>query len=194
MKVVTGPEQGSSDTKTSDYQGRDGAFCRSTVVVGLGNDLLSDDGVGLYVARRLRELLDPTEYEIRELSVGGIEIVEQLIGHRRAVVIDACRSGRHAPGTLTRHRPQDFSGSLRLGSFHTMNFATALELARMLGAQLPEQIDVYAIEAEDTMTLSEHCTPAVEAGIERIAGQIARILRSENEATEAGRLPSRLSD
>jgi len=156
----------------------------STVVVGLGNDVLTDDGVGLYVARYLRQLLDPDRYTIFELSVGGMELVEHLLGYKRAVVIDACRTGRHAAGTLTHHGPQDFSATLRLASYHTMNFATALELAHLLGAALPEQIDVFAIEVEDVETISEDCTPKLAARLPALADEIAQILKGQEEPRE----------
>jgi len=184
VKAVTEPARWIEAT-----DGKDGVttHCRlpSTVVVGLGNDLLRDDGVGLYVGRRLCEILDPDSFRVLELSVGGMEIVEKILGYRRAVVIDACCTGRRAPGALTRHRPEDFSNGLRLGSFHTMNFATALELARQLGAEVPEKIDVFVIEAEDVMTVAEGCTPAVAAAIEPSAQTIARLLEDE-ETVGAG--------
>jgi hydrogenase maturation protease len=178
VKAVTEPER-RIETSGCDQREATERHSASTIIVGLGNDLLSDDGIGLYVARRLCEILDPDSYEIVELSVGGMEIVEKMLGYRRAAVIDACRTGRHAPGTLTRHRPEEFSNGLRLGSFHTMNFATALELARRLGAELPKTIDVFVIEAEDVMTVGEGCTPAVAAGIHPSAEAIARILTDE---------------
>ncbi|MCX8036629.1 MAG: hydrogenase maturation protease [Candidatus Sumerlaeia bacterium] len=150
----------------------------TTAIVGLGNDLLSDDGVGLYVVRRLRGQLDPKRYEVIELSVGGMELVERLAGFRRAILIDACRTGRYAPGTVTRHRAEEFANSPRLASYHTMDFGTALELARQLGAKVPEEIVVFAIEVEDVETIGESCTPNVEAAIETAARAVMEFVES----------------
>ena len=168
-------------TPAQDSPAGDSQLRPSTVVVGLGNDLLSDDGVGLYVARRLRERLDPNRYKVVELCIGGMGLVDYLVGHHRAVLIDACRTGRHPPGTLTFHRPEDFANSPRLASYHTIDFATALELARQLGADLPERIAIFAIEVEDVETIHEGCTPRVEASIETAAKQITRILEAEQK-------------
>lgn len=179
MKSLTGRERQTEFEPCPQVpQGK--ASSPSTVVVGLGNDLISDDGIGLYVARCLGAALDPDHYEVVELSVGGMALVERLLGYRRAVVVDACRTGRHAPGTLTRHRAEDFCNSPRLASYHTMDFGTALELARQLGADLPERIEVFAIEAEDVETIHEGCTPGVEASIERVAEEIVRALKSDS--------------
>jgi len=188
VKPVTEPKH-SPAPGGHDYCSGPHSHSSRTVVVGLGNDLLTDDGIGLFLARRLRHLLDPERYDIFELSVGGIEIVEHLTGYERAVVIDACRTGRHAPGTLTRHRPDDFANTVRLGSYHTMNFATTLELARLLGADLPRQIDIFAVEVEDTETVSEGCTPNVEARIAALADEIAQTLMDEEEKQPSEALP-----
>jgi len=177
VKSLTGCDP-HSDQQRFSTAGLETRLRPSTIVIGLGNDLLSDDGVGLYVARRLRAILDPEQYDVIELAVGGMGLVDHLLGYRRAVVVDACRTGRRAPGTLTRHRPADFANSPRLGSYHTMDFATALELARRMGAELPDEIAVFAIEVEDVETIRERCTPQVEAAIEMAATGIARALRS----------------
>jgi hydrogenase maturation protease len=146
------------------------------VVVGLGNDLLSDDGVGLYVARRLRERLDPKRFDILELSVGGLELVERLAGYRRAVVIDASRTGRRPVGSLTLHRSEEFVRSMRLACYHTVDFGSAIELVRRLGGEVPEEIAVFAIEVEDVETIHEGCTERVAASIESATEAIARWL------------------
>ena len=190
VKLITKGEPAAAATGDSEDKGS--RVCPATVVVGLGNDLLSDDGVGLYVARRLRERLAPDRYKVIELSVGGMGLVDHLVGYRRAVVIDACRTGRRPPGTLSRHRPEDFANSPRLASYHTIDFATALELARQFGADLPERMAVFAIEVEDVETIHEGCTPRVEARVETAAEQIARIL--EAEETQAAEMPSALAD
>ena len=157
----------------------EGCGLPTTLIVGLGNDLLSDDGVGVYVARRLRDCLDPSRFAVRELAVGGIHLVESLLGFCHAIVIDACRTGRYPPGTVTRHDAGEFTNSLRLAPYHAMAFPDALELARWMGASLPRRIDVFAIEVLDIETVGERCTPAVEAGIDNAADEIARFLEIE---------------
>jgi hydrogenase maturation protease len=184
VKSVTEKERG-AQLPDCDFLRSNMTRSAFTVVVGLGNDLLTDDGVGLYVARHLRSLLDPEQYEVVELSVGGMELVEHLVGYQRAVVIDACRTGRHPAGTLTRHSPDDFAASPRLTSFHTIDFATALELARRLGLDLPETIDLFAVEAEDCETIGEGCTPRVESSIEPAARAIEQFLQ---EVRQVGRV------
>ena len=110
---------------------------------------------------------------------GGMRLVDHLGGFEQAVLIDACRTGRHPPGTLTRHKPDAFPGSPRLASYHVIDFPSAIELARRMGAELPEDITVFAIEVQDVETIHEGCTPRVAASIDGAAEAIAAILGAE---------------
>jgi len=139
-----------------------------TLVLGLGNPVLTDDAVGLHVARALRErLTDRPGVDVDEDYHGGLRLMERLIGYDRGIVIDAIRSGG-APGTL--RRLTDGSMPTRhSASSHDTTLPTALALGRMAGAPLPEEEDVLflAIEAADVTTFGDRCTPEVEAAVPR---------------------------
>jgi hydrogenase maturation protease len=137
-----------------------------TLVIGLGNPLVSDDSIGLRVAAELRgRLAGRADIEVAEDYWGGLRLMEQLIGYDRAVVIDAICTGA-APGTIHRLGPDDMS-TQRSTSAHDVDFATALAFGRQAGAALPpnEQILLVGIEAEDILTFSEQLTPAVAAAL-----------------------------
>jgi hydrogenase maturation protease len=148
-----------------------------TLVVGLGNPLLADDGVGWRVAQALAARLadDPTlaadpslaDVEIDHLAVGGLTLMERLVGYRRAVLVDAMVTGEHAPGTVRRFSIADIPGreATHLDSAHDASLATALAAGRSLGADLPTQIAIVAVEAVRVDEFGEVLTPAVEAAI-----------------------------
>lgn len=138
----------------------------STLVVGLGNPILGDDGVGWRVAETLRGQLDDPDVEVRCLSLGGLALMEHLTGYRRALVIDAIVAGAEpgsvnllSAGTLTDR------SSHHTASVHDMSLSAALELGTRLGLDLPEEIAIVGIEAapgfEFGETLSEPVARAV---------------------------------
>ncbi len=146
----------------------------SVIVVGLGNPILSDDGVGWRVAHEVREsLADSVELSARvnvnviEACVGGLSLVELLVGYDRAVVVDAILTEGGIPGTVHQFDLDDLPGTLNTASAHDTNFATALRALRRFGADLPDNraISIVAVEAMDVWTFAEVCTPAVEAAI-----------------------------
>ncbi len=147
-----------------------------TIVLGLGNTILSDDGVGVYAARSLREELDDRT-DVREAELAGFDLVEMLSGYERAVIIDAIELDGEVPGTVFRLVPDDLRITPRLASFHDIDIVTALALGERLGLEMPSSVVIYAVQVEDALTLGERCLPAVEAVIPGLVKEIAEELR-----------------
>jgi hydrogenase maturation protease len=148
-----------------------------TLILGLGNPIVSDDSVGLKVSTILKEKLSGREdVEVSEDYWGGLRLMERLIGYDRAIVIDAICTGS-LPGTLHRLTPDDI-GTQRSASAHDVNLSTALEFGRQAGVSLPanERIILVGIEAENVLDFSERCTPAVEAAIVQAVELVLEIL------------------
>lgn len=153
-----------------------------TVVVGLGNPILSDDSAGPRVASELRNRLNGEGPVILEASVGGLNLVDLLAGYAHAIIIDAIQTVDGKPGQIYRLDSKAFDGTRHTASPHDVNFATALEFGRKMGMTLPEQIDVFAIEAADVTTFSEECTPEVSRAIPVCVDMVIRELAGEKNA------------
>jgi len=139
--------------------------------------LVSDDSVGLRVAEKLKPLLaSRSDIEVSEDYWGGLRLMERMIGFDRAIIIDAIQSGA-PPGTVHRLTPDSIS-TQRSASAHDVNLPTALEFGRKAGVALPKNEDILlvGIEAEDILTFSEQCTPAVEAAIPLAVGAVMRAI------------------
>jgi hydrogenase maturation protease len=135
-----------------------------TLVLGLGNPILTDDGAGVRVANELERRLDH-EATVMETSLAGLDILDLLADYDRAIIIDAIQTVGGRAGQIYRLDPEVFDATRHAASVHDVNFATALELGRKLGLSLPSRIDIFAIEAADTSRFSEECTPEVTEAI-----------------------------
>jgi hydrogenase maturation protease len=136
-----------------------------TVIVGLGNPILTDDGVGPRVAAELERRVSGQGLVFLETSVGGLSLIDLLAGYERAIIIDAIQTVDGHPGQIYRIDAEAFDSTLHAASPHDVNFATALEFGKRIGMVLPRQIDIFAIEATDVNTFSEKCTSEVERAI-----------------------------
>jgi hydrogenase maturation protease len=148
-----------------------------TLILGLGNPLITDDSIGLRVVEALRpRLAERADVEVSEDYWGGLRLMERMIGFDRAIVVDAIQTGA-PPGTIHRLTP-DGIPTQRSASAHDMNLATALEFGRQADMHLPpnEAIRLVGIEAEDILTFSEQCTPAVEAAVPRAVEAVLEAL------------------
>jgi hydrogenase maturation protease len=149
-----------------------------TVIVGMGNVLFGDDGVGIVVARSLARILGNTPgVSVEETGWGGLRIIDLLAGHQRAFIVDALQSGVKPPGHLHTFDGSELVHSVRMVSYHDVNFATAVEFARQVGIPMPGTIIVHAVEVERTDSFSESLTPAVAAAVEPCVKRILSELR-----------------
>jgi hydrogenase maturation protease len=159
----------------------------STIIVGMGNPVLSDDSVGIRVARTLAHALRARrDVETRELWAGGLRLMESLKGHRRAIIIDAIVTEGGRPGAIYRLKPSDLRQSRNTCSTHDAGFQEALELGAMLGMNLPPQITIWAIEADDVETFSENLTPEVERAVPKVVEGVMRQIDLEKQFSASG--------
>ena len=147
-----------------------------TLVLGLGNPILTDDGVGVRIAEAVRAALpSDAQVEIDEASVGGLELLERLLGYQRVFLIDAIHPGREQPGTIHRLSLDDLRGmspTQHSASAHDTTLVTAWEMARQMDLPLPEELIIYAIEVKNITEFSEELTPAVALAIPKVAAAI----------------------
>jgi hydrogenase maturation protease len=144
------------------------------LVLGLGNDILGDDAVGLLAARRLRTLL-PDSVDVVESPGGGLDLLDLLEGYDRAVLIDAIMTGKNPPGTILEFSDADFKKD-DAPSPHYAGLPTVIQLAESLGIHFPSQFRVVAVEVENPYEvlegLSRSAKAALPAVIERAKGLV----------------------
>lgn len=143
----------------------------ATLILGLGNMILTDDRVGIEVGRRVFEACEGKWVDFLEASAGGLDLLDAVCGYEKVIVIDAIQTGAEV-GALHTVKTDDFIGSMRLASVHGVDFFMALETGRKLGMKIPKDIRIYAIEVSDPFTFSEVMTPALERAVPGIVGEI----------------------
>jgi hydrogenase maturation protease len=152
---------------------------KHTLVLGVGNTLVSDDGVGIQVLRELARRIQDPRLAFAETQSGGLDMLEQLIGYRSAVIIDAAKTGSVPPGALCKAALVDTSCPPSRVSLHTLGLQTVVPFGTMLGFLLPGDITVFGIEVADVETFHEGCTSDVEAAIPGVASEIVRFLQAK---------------
>ena len=158
---------------------------RATLVVGLGNPILGDDGVGWRVVDALEERLardgdarrDAGDVELDRVAVGGLSLMERLVGYDRVVLIDAIL-GSDRLGTLTVGSLAETACRLagHLDSAHDVPLTEALSAGRALGAHLPDEITVVGIAVRQVDVFGERLSPVVAATVDPAVDAILSVL------------------
>lgn len=155
-----------------------------TLVIGLGNPILTDDGTGIYAARMVKEALPAdAEVDVIEVSAGGLTLMEAMVGYERVILIDALWMPGGQVGTVTQFRAGDLPETLNTASAHDVDLPTALQVGRRLGASLPdlEDIHIVAVQIQDVLTFGESPTPPVVTAIPEAAAQVMALLGYHGE-------------
>jgi hydrogenase maturation protease len=155
-----------------------------TIVIGLGNPIMTDDGVGIKIARELKDRLSSSNgsnglncsIDIVEAYAGGLRLMDELAGYDRAVIIDAMVTGRVSPGAVQMLPLSALISTRNMTCMHDTNIPTALELGSMLGLKLPEEITVFGIETKDVETFGEELTEDVEKAVPFVVDDVIRHL------------------
>jgi len=147
-----------------------------TIIIGLGNPLLGDDSVGWRVAEQVRELC---EVDLDCLSVGGLSLMERLVGYDRAVLIDAITTGKQPTGSVSLYKLEELPdlSAGHTGSAHDTSLQNALKLGQSMGVQLPTEVVVVGIEAQSVYEFSEVLSPPVAAAIPQAVQMVMELLK-----------------
>ena len=156
---------------------------RPLIIIGLGNEILSDDGLGIRVVRELKERLRADDVDILELQVGGIQLLDYFTGYQQCIIVDAIVTGTHPPGTAYRFIQTPESEPVTITSSHQLNLAQVLTLGKMLGADVPQKLAVYAMEASDVMTFHDGCTCEVARAIPNLVETVYRDVKASGTGT-----------
>lgn len=137
------------------------------LVLGMGNTLVSDDGVGIHVAREVNRRLacSDTAVDVVEASGAGPELLSLLDGYEEAIMIDAVATRGGCPGTVYVFELESLSSTLHMTSPHSMNVYTAVELGRRCGLSMPRRTRIVAVEIEDNTNVAEALTPLVSEAV-----------------------------
>ena len=148
------------------------------LLLGLGNDILTDDAIGLHVVRRLQaQLAGHASVDVRETTEMGLALLDFMTGYSAVVIVDSIQTGRSAPGTV--HELDAAALKQLTGRTpHFLGVGETLALGGHLGLAMPEQVRIFAIEVEDPFTLNTDMTPALEAALPGIVERIAARLKA----------------
>lgn len=136
---------------------------KEIIVVGLGNPLMADEGIGTVLVDELSKLaqagkLPADNVEYYDGGCGGMYLLHTIAERKKAILIDCCIMGTE-PGTIRRFTPDDVNSVKKMAhlSLHEVDILKVIELAKEIG-QCPDEIIIFGIEPvkiEQQMHLNE---------------------------------------
>ncbi len=141
-----------------------------TVIIGIGNPILGDDAAGLHVARILKRMIRGGNVTVKESSEGSFDIVEEMIGFDKAIIVDTIQSEKLPRGEIVKLTPNDLMGKVHLVNLHDIDIVTALKIyEETIPEKFPREIIIYAIATDRSRTFSEEMSGEVEKAVNKLA-------------------------
>lgn len=147
-----------------------------SIVLGIGNPIIGDDGVGFRVIEALEADPPPGDVTLAACDVSGLAILDLIMDYDRAVLVDAIQTVNGSPGTVYRLEMADFNTSKHTVSPHDMDLPSALDLGKKLNLKVPQAISIVAIEIPDAYVFSHDLTPPVQAAVPEAVKQVRAVL------------------
>ncbi|KYK23496.1 hypothetical protein AYK25_09985 [Thermoplasmatales archaeon SM1-50] len=122
-----------------------------TIILGVGNQILGDDGVGIHIANELKKHIHQSEVTIEEAITGGMNLLDLILGYDKAIIIDAVKTEHGKDGEVKRIPLHDFS-TMHSCNPHDVSLSEAIEMAKKMGeTRIPREIVIIGILKEITI-------------------------------------------
>ncbi len=146
----------------------------SLVILGLGNDLLADDAIGLLAADALERMELGGSVSVRKSGQSGLYLLEPLQGFEDAIIIDSVLGD--APGRVRELPPVEVRPAV-VPSAHYAGLPEALALARASGLPMPRRIRIFAVEMEAAQTIGGEPRAEVAGALPELVARVAQAAR-----------------
>ncbi|MFH1370205.1 MAG: HyaD/HybD family hydrogenase maturation endopeptidase [Planctomycetota bacterium] len=150
---------------------------KDTVVIGLGNLLLSDEGIGIHLVRRLSDRQDKfPKVDFLDAGSAGMNLLHLIANRKKAIIIDCAKMGAK-PGIMLRFTPDEVQSVKKLSqySLHEADILQVIKLSEQLG-ECPQEIVFFGIEPEKLepgQELSETLSVKIADYVETIRKELA---------------------
>ena len=150
------------------------------VIIGLGSPLMSDEGIGVHLLRKLEARGEEFPgVDFVDLGTAGARVLHAIAGRRKAIFVD-CAFMDEKPGTLRRFSPDDVRSQKNLPrmSLHEGDLIKFLKISRTLG-EAPDEIVIFGIQPE-SLEQGEALSLTLASNMDRYIAAIAEEIRGEN--------------
>ncbi len=137
-----------------------------TLVLGIGNDILGDDGVGIHIAREAARRISTPNVTVEETGAAGLSLLERIKGYDRLIIADAILTEQTEAGKIHRLTLKDLAKTNGSITPHDAALRTTLEIGNSLfPGEMPTDVVVFAVQTHSVEHISSEMTPAVKAAV-----------------------------
>jgi len=150
-----------------------------TLVLGIGNPILGDDGVGVHVAQELAKEIRDKDIDIKDASFDGLNLLELIAGYDKLIVIDAIMADDKV-GEIYKLTPESISDMAGFTtSPHHSNLASTIEMGeKLFPERMPKEVTIFAVGTQEVVQVTEEMTGKVSEAIPKVVSLVSEEISS----------------
>ena len=134
-----------------------------TLILGLGSEILTDDGIGLRLVNDLSLTFQveknlkgrkAIQIDFKTCLTGSLDLLETIKDYDALIILDATKTQNGIPGNVYRYSLNNYKDTIHLQNIHDISFPDTLKLGKRIGLKIPEKVEIFAIEIFDNLTFS----------------------------------------
>jgi len=141
-----------------------------TLILGIGNPILGDDGIGFHVVQELARRISDQDIDVLDVNTSGLDLLENIAGYDKVIIIDAIETDTGDRGGIYKLGLEDLVNTVNQASWpHNVNLATAIDIGRKFVAnQMPKEMVIFAIVVGQVTSFAEEMTAKVRETVPKV--------------------------
>ena len=157
-----------------------------TIVIGLGNTILGDDGIGPLIVEELRSRLESEGAAVVTGAFHSFDLMEKMVGCSRAFIVDAIQVEEGEEGDLMVFTLEELLKHAMLESPHRANLLGAIKAGKKMGLPLPSEITVFGIRVRFDLEITEELSDKISAAYPGLLQKITELFKEYDVLPEGG--------
>ena len=152
---------------------------KKTLFLGLGSEILTDDGIGLRIVRDLKNILTfqveknmKGQIDFKTCLTGSLDLLEIIENYNTLIILDATKTQTGIPGDVYKYSLENYKDTIHLQNIHDISFQDTLKLGKSTGLIIPEKVEILAIEIFDNLTFSSSLSAVLTKKYSKILQEI----------------------
>jgi len=147
---------------------------KQSLIIGLGNDWLTDDGIGVIVTEKIKNDYPELQkqFDFKTTAYGGLELIDFISAYNEVFFIDGIITQEAEPGFVWKFSVDNFRETLHLSHYHDVKFTVLFDFMEQIGLKAPAKVNVFAIEVIEDKEFNKTPSPVIQLKLEEICKYI----------------------
>lgn len=145
----------------------------NALIIGLGNDIICDDRIGLDLSKKIAEQFSLTLSDEHAINIG---VLGEIAGYEKLIIVDSIKTGNDSVGTVKLLTLEDIENYTGAYSTHQISLSDLFKVGEKMDFDMPKELYIISVEIKDNETITEDYSPEIESLYDSVLSEILDIM------------------